>query len=225
MSTDSIPPTDLEAQYQQYRTLSFSAVVTMTLGLVSLPVAFIANVSPGFLLIPLFGIIVGTISVLKLRHRTDEFTGLRAAKAGLCLSTLLFISGSSWFGYCYATEVPEGYRRTSFSELQPDPRYPQYPIPPSAVELNDSQVFIQGYVYPDNQQGDIKQFVMVPDFGACCFGGQPKLTDMVQVTLRDPLRVNYSYSRRDLGGRFYVAKTSAKKVGEVVYQLDADYLK
>jgi hypothetical protein len=224
MSADSIP-SDIEAQYQQYRTLSFSAIVAMTLGLVSLPVAYIANVSPGFLLIPMIGMIVGATSVLKLRHQTDEFTGLGAAKIGLLLSTVLFFGGATWFAYCYVTEVPDGYRRTSFGELQPDPRYPQFPFPPKAAELNDAKVFIQGYVYPDDQQGDIKRFVLVPDFGACCFGGQPKLTDMIQVTLQDPLRVNYSYTRRNLGGRFFVANASAKKVGNVVYQLDADYLK
>ena len=61
----------------------------------------------------------------------------------------------------------------------------------------------------------------------CCFGGQPALTDMIEVTLQDPLRVDFSYGRRKLGG---ILKVSPNKKGVagldgVYYQLDADYVR
>ncbi len=218
-------PSDMEAQYEHYRTLSFSAIITLVFGFISLPTALAAHMNVGMLVIPLAGMLIGIFSVLKLRRRRDEFTGMSAAKTGLILCTVLFLGGVAWSGYSYATEVPDGYRRISFVELQPDPKTPQYPLPLSAVDLNGQQVFVKGYVYPDGQTTDIKQFVLVPDMGTCCFGGQPKLTDMIQVTLSEPHRIEYSYYRRSLAGKFLVRKTSAEKVGEIVYQLQAEYVK
>lgn len=216
----------LEAdQYQQYRTLSFSAVVALVFGLISIPTVFFARVNVGLLLFPLLGIMIGLFAYLKLRNRTDEFTGLGAAKAGLLLSTILFCGGFAFSAYSYATEVPDGYQRISYSDLQPDPRHPEIPYSPMAEELIGKRVFLKGYVYPDGQTHDIKQFVMVPDMGTCCFGGQPKLTDMVQVTLENPLHVEYSYYRRSLAGTFRIGSSSADKVGQVIYHLDGDYVK
>ena len=67
---------------------------------------------------------------------------------------------------------------------------------------------------------------MVPDMGTCCFGGQPNLTDMIEVTLADPLRIDYSRWRRGVGGTLRVHKTmqSRNELTGVVYQLEADYL-
>ncbi len=95
------------------------------------------------------------------------------------------------------------------------------------VELNETRVFIKGYVYPDGQSSNIKQFVLVPDMGTCCFGGQPKLTDMVQVTLKDPHRIRYSYQLRRLAGVFRVSpyKKSIAGLDGVYYQLEADYVR
>lgn len=212
-------------QYEQYRTLSFSAIVALVFGVISIPTALAASLNPLLLIFPFFGMLIGIYAVLKVRNRTDEFTGLGSAKIGLILSTVLLFSGAGYASYVYATEVPEGFQRISFSDLQPDPRYPQMQFPPLAQQLSGRQVFLKGYVYPDEQLGDIKQFILVPDFGACCFGGQPKLTDMVQVTLEDPHRVQYSYMRRSLAGEFQLGMGTANKVGQVIYHLKASYVK
>ena len=226
MNSESLS-SDIEAQYQQYRSLSFSAIATLVFGLISVPTLLAAHLNAGLLAIPLIGMGIGSFSVLKLRRRSDEFTGMGAAKTGLILCTVLFFSGAAWSSYSYATEVPDGFHRISFVELQPDPRAPQLPIPPSAVELHEKDVFVKGYVYPDGQTKDIKQFVLVPDMGTCCFGGQPKLTDMIQVTLRDPHRIEYSYYRRSLAGTFRVSLTKkpVEKVDGVYYQLEADVIR
>ena len=127
----------------------------------------------------------------------------------------------------YATEVPEGFQRISFADLQPVPEAPQLPIPPKALELNGKKVFIKGYVYPDGQQYNIKRFILIPDMGTCCFGGQPKLTDMVEVTLRDPLRTIFERRKRRLAGTLTVdiRLKPVSGLGGVYYRLDAEYVR
>ena len=87
---------------------------------------------------------------------------------------------------------------------------------------------MKGYVHPgvDRRRG-IRQFILVPDMKTCCFGGQPKLTDMIEVTLSDPHRVNFSYTRRKLAGVLKVTpfKKTVTGLDGVYYQLDADYVK
>jgi len=88
-------------------------------------------------------------------------------------------------------------------------------------------VFIKGYVYPDGQQYNIKRFILIPDMGTCCFGGQPKLTDMVEVTLRDPLRTVFERRKRRLAGTLSVdlRLKPVSGLGGVYYRLDAEYVR
>ena len=68
--------------------------------------------------------------------------------------------------------------------------------------------------------------VLVPDFDTCCFGGQPKLTDMVEVRLVEPLSVDFSFNRRKIGGTLRVHQ-DLKKIEDltgVFYELEADYV-
>ena len=207
-------------QYDQYRTLSFSAIITFVFGLIAIPTGLLASLNPFLLVLPCIGMLIGVLSVWKLKNRQQEFTGYNLARIGLALSTTLLLVGVSHAIYTYMTEVPDGFERLTFSQLQPDPGYPHIPFAPVAADFADKQVFVKGYVYPDDQLGDIKRFILVPDFGACCFGGKPKLTDMMQVTLDDPHRVKYSYFNRSLAGTFRLRTSTASKVGEVVYHLE-----
>lgn len=211
-------------QYQQYRTLSFLAVVSLVFGVISIPCAVAASLNPFLLIFPFIGLLIGFMAVLKLRNRTDEFTGLGLAKAGLMLSTVLLLLGTGYASYVYATEVPAGFTRLRFSELQPVVTFPR-PWSPKAEEMIGKNVFVQGYLYPGKQRKGIKQFILVPDLGTCCFGGQPKVTDMIQITLDDPKRVDYSMSRRNLAGEFKLGEVQAEKVGNVIYHLSASYVK
>jgi hypothetical protein len=72
-----------------------------------------------------------------------------------------------------------------------------------------------------------KKFILIPDLGTCCFGGQPRLTDMIEVTLTGNQTVKPSLRQIKLAGVLKV-DTSLKPVKElqgVFYQLKADYLK
>jgi hypothetical protein len=213
-------PTD---EYRPYRALSRTAVVCLVLGLFSAS----ALATPALLVLPIVSIIAGLVSLGKIRRYPDELAGRAVALGGLVLSGICLVGGGGFHAYVYATEVPEGCVRISFNDLQPVPEAPHLPVPPKALELNGRRIFVKGYVYPDGQQYDIKRFVLVPDMGTCCFGGQPKLTDMIEVTLRDPLRVEFARRQRKLAGVLTV-DTRLKPVSGlngVYYQLDADYVR
>ncbi len=218
---ENIP--DYEDRVQPYRALSKSAVFCLVIGLLS----FTALLFPALLLLPAVGILLGLLGLGKLRRYPEEFTGRTAAVLGLVLNVVLLVSGCSLHAVVYATEVPEGFQRISFAELQPVAEAPHLPIPPGALELDGKKVFIKGYVYPDGQQYNIKRFILIPDMGTCCFGGQPKLTDMVEVTLRDPLRTFFERRKRRLAGTLTVDMRlkPVSGLGGVYYRLDAEYVR
>lgn len=214
---------DYENDTQLYRALSKSAVLCLILGLLS----FLALMSPVLLVLPAAGIVVGILSLSQLRRYPAELSGRPLAVIGLTLSLLLLAGGTGLHAVLYATEVPEGFQRISFADLQPVRSAPHLPVSPKALELNGEKVFIKGYLYPDGQQDNIKRFILIPDLGTCCFGGQPALTDMVEVTLRDPLRTVFELRKRRLAGTLAV-DTRLKPVsgvGGVYYRLDAEYVR
>lgn len=211
------------SEYAQYRAICMSAVTTAILGIISIPAILFSKL----LVLPFVGMIIGLYAMLQLRRRSDELTGSRIAKIGLLMCTTILITGTAYSSYVYATEVPEGFSRITFSELQPDEGSP-LPIPESALSLDGQRIFVKGYVHPGvTRRKGIKQFVLVPDMKTCCFGGQPKLTDMIEVTLKDPLRVNYSYSQVKLAGTLKVSpiKKAVSGLDGVYYQLDAEYVR
>lgn len=210
-------------EYTQYRALSVSAIVTFILGVLSLA----ALLFTPLLVLSAIGMIVGLFAVLTCTKRRDELSGERFAKIGLTLSVFTLVVGSLWAAYVYVTEVPEGYQRISFFQLQPDERS-RLPIPPEAVELNGKKVFVKGYIHPGlPTKKNIKTFVLVPDMGTCCFGGQPKLTDMIEVELEGDLRTDYNMVRRKLAGTLTVSpqKKPVSGLDGVYYRLSADYVR
>ena len=62
--------------------------------------------------------------------------------------------------------------------------------------------------------------------GTCCFGGQPKLTDMVEIILDDPLRTSWSTRRRRLGGTLMVdtRKKPISGLDGVYYVMKVNYM-
>lgn len=212
-----------EEGFAPYRAISKSAVVSFVLGLLSVMGLYSAPLLGLALIAAVLGI-TGYCSVVRY---PNELTGKSLAIAGALLGVCLFVGGIARHSYIYATEVPEGHLRITFSDLQPDKNNPRMPVSPGAIELNGKQIFVKGYLYPDKQQYNIKRFVLVPDLGTCCFGGQPKLTDMIEVTLEEPLQTTYNMKKRKLAGTFKV-DTTLKPVADVTgvyYQLKADHLR
>jgi len=211
-----------EADYDRYREMCVAAVAALAVGLASLP----SLIFPVLLFIPFIGIIVGIMALRTIRRRPSELIGGGQAKIGLALSLVCLVAGSSIATTVYMTEVPEGYERISFSQLQPDKSRPELPVSPFALEQNAKQVFLKGYIYPGDRKSNLSRFVLVPDMGTCCFGGQPKLTDMVEIILEDPLRADWSTRRRRLGGTLMVdtRKKPITGLDGVYYVMKVNYM-
>lgn len=212
----SVPTDDVPV----YRSVSRAAVMSPFLGLLGL----VGLIFPSLLVIAFAGFALALLALSSIRRYPDEYTGKPIALFGLVFCGLVGFGGSVMHAVVYATEVPEGHVRISFVDLNPADRNAPAIPPEGAMALNGQKVFLKGYLYPDGQGAGIKKFVLVPDLGTCCFGGQPKLTDMVLVTLRDPHETVYNQRKRKLSGVLKVDPVlhPVSGVTGVYYELDAE---
>ena len=229
-----------ESAYHAYRSLSIAAVAAVIFGVLSLLLLPVVVVASFLLVVPLMGVLLGLFAVWNINSRPEEFTGKPIALTGVGLCVVMFVLGAFLNYQLNKIEVPEEYigAEVAFQELQSDEdidmnylmqmrgRYVKLPVPERALELDGQKVFITGYVYPGDQKTGLDKFVLVPDMGQCCFGGQPKLTDMIEVKLAEPLRIDYSMWKRGVGGtlRIHRAIQAREQLTGVIYTLEADYL-
>jgi hypothetical protein len=210
-----------------YQSVCKSAVASVIFGVLGLS-AFLAQ---AFMLLPILGITFGLLAYKAIRAYPDELVGKGAARVGLLLSLVCLIASGAMHSFIYATEVPDGYRRISFAELKPSSRgIDATEYPKRAEELDGEKIFIKGYVRPPSgKKYNLKSFIMVGDFGDCCFGGDPAATDVVAVKINCDDTVNYGYGLRRIGGKFKL-NTRAQRSHEddiprVYYEIEADYVR
>lgn len=209
-----------------YRSVSRLAVASLVVALFSQ----LAWIFPALALIGAAAVVMGWIARKKIRRFSNELTGSMMANFGLLFGLIAFIGGPSMHWYILAMEVPEGYLPISFHELRPNEveKSQKMPVPLAAKEYDGKTIFVRGYVHPGVASlDDIKQFVLVPDMKTCCFGGQPKLTDMIEITVVKGQGVEYSYRRRGIGGVFRLRPRATKGPGGInsgYYVLDADHV-
>ncbi len=221
---DLIDETDDE--FVPYRAISKAAVLSLVFAVLSL----LALLFPTLLVLPAIGLIFGFVAHRNLKKYPEELTGRVTALLGTAGCFLLLVGGSAMHTYIYFTEVPEGYTRITYADLQPTETLPGTNIPKLPEQLDGKRIFIKGYVHPGvASMGRIRKFILVPDMGTCCFGGQPKrLTDMIEVTLVNSKGIRYSTRKRKLGGIFHVHYSLHEVAGGLkggFYELTADYVK
>lgn len=208
-----------------YRGVSKAAVLSLVFGVLSLS----ALAAGAMLIFPLAGMVWAVIAVLNIRRYPAELSGTRMAVAGGTLSGLLLVTSVSLQVHEYLTEVPEGYKRITFYQLNPEGS--QEYVPESAKTLQGTKVFIKGYMHPGVKDAqDVREFVLVPDMKTCCFGGQPSLNDMIEVTLIGGESLQYGFRRLKLAGELQVDarprnKQAAGGLQAGFYQLRADQVK
>lgn len=224
MSASTINPAGEELDDAiDYRVVSKFAVFSLILGLMSLG----AFLGVGLLIVPLFGIVFGVLAVRSIRQYPEEYMGRTSAYIGVGLSLFFLVTAASTHAYEYSTEVPEGYERLPFYALKADPQHPEQPIPPEIMQLDGQRVFIKGYVHPSvKEQGAVKQFVLVGDMKECCFGGTPKITELVDVNIVSKDQIRYSWRLRKLAGVLRVDPEMARMNGVAgpCYRLEAEYV-
>ena len=105
------------------------------------------------------------------------------------LSVVLLFGGSALHAHAYATEVPEGFERHNFPREISDKQFifedGQRKIHPEVEPLLNKPIFIKGWMYQQLKTSDITEFVLLKDSGECCFGGNPKPYDMIQVNMAE----------------------------------------
>ena len=224
-----------------YRAVCRSAVVSLALAALSVPLVVMALYSAAFQYgdaVPLgyIGAFFATIAIAlaiaglgTLRRYPTEYTGWGLARTGLVGGLLMLVIGVSVSSYTYATEVPDGYERVAFGELQPDPEHPELPMSPKAIELQGKPIFIKGYMHPGvASMGKVDHFILVSDLGTCCFGGQPKPTHMIEVATDDASKkIAYSTRRLKIAGTFIITQEPTESLGlnGVWFHLKLDQVK
>lgn len=215
----------IKSGVDEYRSVNKAAVACIVCAILALA-AFAAQV---FIILPVLGVGFGLSAIASIRKYPDEFVGASVAKIGLIINGVVLVGAIAMHIYIYATECPEDYRRISFGELA-DNAKTSLPFSEKAQELDGQQVFIKGYVRPPSgKKKRLKNFIMVGDFGDCCFGGTPKITDVISVRINTQDTVDYSYGLRRIGGKFKLnpntAPASEKEVPQVFYEIEADYVR
>ncbi|QDV27520.1 DUF3299 domain-containing protein [Aureliella helgolandensis] len=206
-----------------YQSVSRAAVASLLLGLFGL----LAFPVLALVILPLLSVVFAALAFRGFRKFPEELQGRPIAVAGVVLGGLCLVLAPAYHTYVYLTEVPEGYMRTNFGDLMSDKGQPDAPTI-EAVELNGKPIFIKGYIHPTSMDTlRAKRFVLVPDLGTCCFGGQPPLTHMIEVSLGGDQYATKSYRKQRLAGTLNV-NGSLKPIDGltgVFYQLRADILK
>jgi hypothetical protein len=169
--------------------------------------------------------LVGVAALWQIRRAQGDLSGRAIALAGFVLSTVMLVAGSGYHAYAYVAELPDGYTRVSFPELskfQPKPTAHGIEIAPEVAALDGKPIFIKGYMYPTGKQTDISEFVLVKDTGQCCFGGSPKLCDMIVVKFGDGMTVNHREQVLvGVAGVFRANTVVQSGVLTAIYQIDA----
>lgn len=221
-------PVSLKSHHEQefqYRSVSKAAVASLVFAILGLT----AFLSPIFVLLPALGTGFGFLALANFHRYPEELVGKAAAKIGLVVSLICLLTSFALHSYIYATEVPEGYQRITYAMLRSNPKT-SLPYSEQAEELDGKKVFLKGYVRPSDKKTKLKNFILVGDFGECCFGGNPKISEVVAISiLDDDTTVNYSFALRRIGGVFRLNPntkiTTEKDIPQVFYEIEADHVK
>jgi len=145
---------------------------------------------------------------------------------------VLLVVGTGYGWYVFRTEVPDGYTKTSFSELKPDEIQERggVLVPPEISALNGKKVFIKGYLRPGSSpmRTNIDNFLLVRDNNTCCFGDLSKVRyfDQMQVQITSGDRVTDNLGVLRMGGILEIHPENLRSPsGQTVFSLRADYAK
>jgi hypothetical protein len=205
-----------------YRPVPILAPLSFFLGLLS-ALGFL-----GLLVVPigLVGIVVAGVCILRLRKFRGEYGGMWLAVSGFVMSLVFFTSSAGIWAYGYRTEVPEGFHRLNFTDDISNKGFDLAKgktdiFNPEVKAFDGQQVFIKGYMYPTNETRGLKTFLLVKDNAQCCFGGNPKINDMILVTMKSGRGVDYHQGiLMSIGGVFHCQKSTGPAGLSPVYAID-----
>ncbi|MBN2296124.1 MAG: DUF4190 domain-containing protein [Pirellulales bacterium] len=213
-----------------YRKVNPFAVTSLVLGVLS----FITMFSWFFFVIPVAAIIFGWVALGQMTRRPGQYMGNKLAISGILIAVVFWTFGIAYVVFVAGAEVPIGYTRVTFTQMQPNPDNKGEVVPQEILDLQfdetameKKRVFIKGYIYPGRQTIALKQFILVPTQSHCKFcSSQIKSTQMITVKLEGDLQINYRTQLVHVGGKLKVNKAeAARPLGGIPYTIDADYVK
>jgi hypothetical protein len=183
------------------------------------------------LIVPALGLLLGLLAVWQVRRSGGLYGGLRVASVSCVLMVTVAALAVGFHAYTFATEVPEGLTRVSFvndiSARELIVRNDQLEVAPEVKQLDGQPVFLKGFMYPTRETTGKTSFVLCKDKGECCFGGQPKLTDMIYVEMKPGQKVDHYDGLVAVGGEFRVdphLNAEGLETGATpVYKLECGY--
>ncbi|MBA3313233.1 MAG: hypothetical protein H0T47_08090 [Planctomycetaceae bacterium] len=189
-----------------YKPVPVMAPVAVFFGIL----AFFAFLHPAGLPVALVGLVLSALCLLTIRRAAGDYGGAWLARAGLLLSAISLVGGSVLHSVAYANEVPEGHARLNFTQdisKKGFVRENGYVMPhPDVVALEGKQIFLKGYMYPTRQYEGIQAFVFCRDSGDCCFGGTPKVEDMIVVKMAGDQTASFYPGLVSVAGTFELRK-------------------
>ena len=221
----AVRSTPVEPGFEEfgYKPIPPLAPVSALLGICALS----GYLSPLGLIFSLFGLVLGFLTLRQIQQADGGLGGRKLATFGLAMSVVMLISGTAMHIYWYQTELPEGFQRVSFGAdiakkgfvIEDGIRR----VHPDLAELEGKPLFLKGYMYPEQQLDGISSFILCRDNGQCCFGGQPKVEDMIKVKLSDGQTARYSDQMISVAGVFRLR--DLRKAGnlEPAFELDATH--
>ncbi len=225
MSTEVQPFSVPETVDFPYRAISRGAI--WSIGFFALALIGLVPTFAPLLVLAIPGMIFAAFGLRSISRYPDEYSGRGLAMFGLAACSILLLGGVSQNVYIYLTEVPDGYERVQFYQLQADVKGQDQPTE-TALAIDGKPVFLKGYIHPSSGSGMLRQFILVPDLGTCCFGGQPRSSDMIEVRLPPGQTVRANLLKRKLAGEFHVNRIAQRKADfdeAVFYKMQVDQFK
>jgi hypothetical protein len=225
MTLDSRNAASFEGDEFLYRPIPSLIPVSLAFVLISL----VAGVWDVLLIIPFVGGTLAVMSLRQIRRSGGTLSGGWLACTSLSLQAIMFAGFAAMHAYSYATEVPDGYERVNFtsdiSKKGFSNQYGRLGIHPDVQQLVGKKVMIKGYMYPTKQMRGLKSFVLCRDNGDCCFGGQPKPTDMILVKMTGDKTVDFHDNKVmvAVSGIFKAEPTVDETGLQPVYQLEGEF--
>lgn len=207
-----------------YRPLSSLAVCSLVLGLLSLIGIFLWIVLP----VAVLALALGVIALLSIRKWRGEYTGNGVAITGIVFSVISMSAGAYVQVNAYRHEVPAGFNRISFvrdiSAKQFVTGRKGTQVNPDVESLVGKKIFFKGFVYPTDQQTELTSFLILKDSDQCCFGGKPKLTDMIGCVMANGKTCNYLAGRVSVAGTFKLNPKYTGQELDPIYMLDCEIM-
>ena len=224
MTSEPLNSMDFPQEEFHYRPMPPLVAVSMAFVCLSM----LAGLSDLLLIVPLVGILLAFIAYYQISRSQGELSGGGMALSSLVMMLLMFIAFSALHLHSYATEVPEGFARVNFnhdiSQKGFDVSGGNLGIHTDVAKLADKPIYLKGYMYPYRETQGLTTFVLCKDSGECCFGGQPKPTDMILINMKGGKTVNY-HDKMLIGvaGTFRIEPTYDESGLRPIYQLDCQY--